>query len=140
MRRPARGDFTDSSLARGLDANVESAKVVTLLAGGKGFMTAGWLKTSVQWILVIACAEAVAVPAVAFTYALLPAAVVQVQDERETETVAVAANESRRGVEPPSARRPADRIIRVRHVGGLAQHWRIDVRADLKTRFLSLRC
>ena len=100
------------------------------------------LRSVVQWILVICCAEAVSVPAAAFTSVLTPVAALQIQDERETETVAVAAAESRRGVEPP----PPQRCIRAAAkthgftVSSTKCRTEFDGRAELRTRFLSLRC
>jgi len=103
-------------------------------------MTSPWLKSVVQWILVICCAEAVTVPVAAFQCVLTSSVALQVQDERETETVAVA-GESRRRVETPCLRRGvrSHSIVadRLRTESPSAS---FDGRSELQTRFLSLRC
>lgn len=104
-------------------------------------MSSTWLKMTVQWILVVACAEAVSVPVAAFTCVLSTSAALQIQDERETETVAVA-SESRGRVEAPQAKR-ALRVLRVAHdfrPDSIVVDRNRDHRSDLKARFLSLRC
>jgi len=103
-------------------------------------MTSTWLKSVVQWILVICCAEAVTVPVAAFQCVLTSSTALQIQDERESETVAVA-GESRRRVETPCL----PRGVRTHSI--VADRPRtesfsasLDGRSELQTRFLSLRC
>jgi hypothetical protein len=104
-------------------------------------MSSTWLRSAVQWILVVCCAEAVTVPVAAFACVLSSSAALQIQDERETETVAVA-SESRRRVETP-AQHLAPRPLHVVYHGLPSSEKasaNIDARAELKSRFLSLRC
>ena len=104
-------------------------------------MTSTWLKSVVQWILVICCAEAVTVPVAAFQCVLTSSAALQIQDERETETVAVA-GESRRRVETPCQRRNvrSHTIVVDRRLRSESPSANLDGRSELQTRFLSLRC
>ena len=104
-------------------------------------MSSTWLKSALQWILVICCAEAVSVPVAAFTCVLTPAATLQVQDERESETVAVAGEVSRRVETPaPKSKTRAFRVVSVGRSSSLVETPKLDGRAELQSRFLSLRC
>jgi hypothetical protein len=105
-------------------------------------MDSMWLTSAYQWIMAICCALAVTVPAPALSTFLAQSETFQVPDERETETVKTAPNESSRRFESRrSSRRPPLQVFN-HHFRPKAptKSLELDRRDDLRSRFISLRC
>jgi hypothetical protein len=106
-------------------------------------MDSVWLKSVYQWVMVTLCALALTVPAPALsTFLVQTIGAIQVPDERETETVKTAPNESSRRFEGRrSSRRPPLQVFN-HHFRPKAptRALQLDLRDDLKSRFSSLRC